>query len=328
MTSSFKLGQSVRIFFQTANVNNLLKSSVVKLKCKIQIQGVFLQDRKLLMVTFPKAKINIGLRITRKRDDGFHDIETLFYPLPVCDALEFVVSDSNQKNDVLNVTGIATGCRPEDNLVMKAVSLLRESYEFPFLKIHLHKVIPAGAGLGGGSSDAAYILRGINRCFGLNLECDKLRSFALKLGSDCPFFIEATPAYGLGRGEILVPGGRNILSNNYIILLNPGIHVNTGDAYKNCTPVKPEETLSELIENLSPEKWRNRIVNNFEDYVIDRHPLIGILKEELYRSGAIFSLMSGSGSSVYGIYKSKTPVPEKLKEYLVWQGFLNPGQFR
>lgn len=280
------------------------------------------------MVTFPKAKINIGLRITGKRDDGFHDIETLFYPLPLCDALEFVASDNNQKSDILNVTGIATACRPEDNLVIKAVSILRESYEFPFLNIHLHKAIPTGAGLGGGSSDAAYILRGINRWFGLNLDCDKLRSIALKLGSDSPFFIEATPAFGLGRGEILVPCGRDIFSNNYMILLNPGIHVNTGDAYKNCTPASPEHNLSELFDNLPVEKWRNRIVNDFEDYVIGRHPLIGILKEELYRSGALFSLMSGSGSSVYGIFKNKTPVPKNLKEYLVWQGFLQPGQVR
>ncbi|HUX96727.1 MAG TPA: 4-(cytidine 5'-diphospho)-2-C-methyl-D-erythritol kinase [Bacteroidales bacterium] len=280
------------------------------------------------MVTFPKAKINIGLRITGKRDDGFHNIETLFCPIPLCDALEFVVADDKQNSDILVVTGIETGGRPEDNLVMKAVSMLRESYTFPFLKIHLHKAIPAGAGLGGGSSDAAYILNGINKCYGLNLDSKKLKYIALELGSDCPFFIKATPAYGTGRGEILVTYGEQIFNNHYMILLNPGIHVNTGDAYKNCTPASPVHLLSELIENLPADKWKNVIVNDFEDYVFSRHPLVGMLKEELYRSGAIFSLMSGSGSSVYGIYKNKHSVPEKLKEYLVWQGFLHPIQVR
>ena len=280
------------------------------------------------MVVFPKAKINIGLRITRKRDDGFHDIETLFYPITLCDALEFVVSDKKQDKDMLVLTGIETGGIPEDNLVLKAVSMLRESYNFPFLKIHLHKAIPVGAGLGGGSSDAAYILNGINRIFRLDLDCDQLRSIALRLGSDCPFFIEAKPSYGMGRGEILVPSSQQIFGNQYMILLNPGIHVNTGDAYKNCFPAGTIHPLPELIENLPVEKWKDVIINDFEDYVIGLYPLIGVLKDELYRSGALFSLMSGSGSSVYGIFKNRPNIPEKLKEYLIWQGYIKPNQVR
>jgi 4-diphosphocytidyl-2-C-methyl-D-erythritol kinase len=274
------------------------------------------------MITFPRAKINIGLRITGKRQDGFHNIETIFCPLPLCDALEFVVSGDQKNGDFLTVTGIQTYSRPDDNLVMKAVKKLREDFSFPFLKIHLHKAIPVGAGLGGGSSDAAFILKGINRCYGLNLNNNQLKALALELGSDCPFFIDCTPAYAKGRGEILVPCEKQLLKNHYMILLNPGIGVNTGEAYKNCIPAEPSESLHTLIENLPPEKWKEVIRNDFEEYVFSRHPEIGMLKEELYNSGAVFSLMSGSGSSVYGIFKLKQTIREKLKKYVIWQGFL------
>lgn len=274
------------------------------------------------MVTFPRAKINIGLRITEKRQDGFHNIETLFYPLPFCDALEFVVAENQENGDLLTVTGLETGGNPEDNLVMKAVKKLRENYSFPYLEMHLHKGIPAGAGLGGGSSDAAYILKGINRCYALNLDNDMLRSIALELGSDCPFFIDAVPAFATGRGEKLVSCEKQVLSNYYIVLLNPGINVNTREAYQNCSPEMPEQQLSDIIYNYPPEKWKDLIINDFEDYAFSRFPLIGILKQELYKSGAIFSLMSGSGSSVYGIYNGRHPLPEKLKKHIIWQGLL------
>ena len=281
---------------------------------------VFLQ-KKYRMVTFPRAKINIGLRITGKRPDGFHDIETLFCPLPLSDALEFVVAEDQKKGDILAVTGIDIPGEPRDNIVMEAVRKLREKHSFPALKIHLHKAIPAGAGLGGGSSDAAFLLKGINRCYGLKLDDDRLKELALELGSDCPFFIDCTPAYASGRGEILDPFEKQPLKNHYIILLNPGIIVNTKEAYQNCNPSKPESSLKKMID-LPVDKWKENIFNDFEGYVFDKHPIIKALKEELYRTGAIFSLMSGSGSSVFGIFTKRTQIPDKLQEYIIWQGAL------
>ncbi len=281
------------------------------------------------MVTFPRAKINIGLRITEKRQDGFHNIETMFFPIPLCDALEFVQSENQNKGDILTVTGLDTGGTPEANLVMKAVRRLRETSSFPYLKIHLHKAIPSGAGLGGGSSDAAFILKGINRCYSLKLDNNQLRSIALELGSDCPFFIDAVPALAKGRGEILESLNEQILNDHYMILVNPGINVNTREAYQNCLPAIPAQSLSWIIENYAPEKWKDIIINDFEDYAFNRFPLIGKLKEEMYRSGAIFSLMSGSGSSVYAIFRNRHAIPEKLKGYVIWQGYLqHPIQAR
>jgi len=273
------------------------------------------------MITFPRAKINIGLRITEKRPDGFHNIETFFCPVPFCDALEFVLSGDQDNGDELVITGIKPGCSTEENLVMKAVRKLRERYHFPYLKIHLHKAIPAGAGLGGGSSDAAFILKGINRCYGLKLGSNELKEFALELGSDCPFFIDCLPSYATGRGEILVPCEKQLLTDHYLVILNPGVGVDTREAYQNCHPAKPSASLPELI-NLPAGEWRGKIFNDFEEYAFGRHPLIGMLKEELYRAGAFFSLMSGSGSSVYGIFRNKQSLPAKLNEYVVWKGFL------
>lgn len=273
------------------------------------------------MITFPGAKINIGLRITGKRPDGFHNIETLFFPVPLCDALEFVIAEDQKKGDILTVTGIATGGEPQENLVIKAVKKLREKHSFPALKMHLHKAIPAGAGLGGGSSDAAFILKGINRRFGLKLHADTLKEVALELGSDCPFFIDCTPAYATGRGEILVPCEKQILKNLYMILLYPGSGVDTRDAYQLCRPAEPPKSLLTYIE-MSYDTWKENITNDFEEYAFGLHPRIRMLKEELYRAGALFSLMSGSGSSVFGIFTIRPQIPGKLKEFVIWQGIV------
>ena len=272
------------------------------------------------MIVFPKAKINLGLRITGKRPDGYHDIETLFYPVMLCDALEFVVSSESHNKDKLIVTGINTGSDPEDNLVLKTVRKLREKYKFPRLKIHLHKVIPVGAGLGGGSSDAAYFLKAINKCFGLNIDEKKLKEIALELGSDCPFFIDRNPAFALGRGEELKPINP-VLTGYYILLLNPGIVINTREAYQNCSPEQPSFSLLKLIDRPLTE-WKKLILNDFEDYAFKKFPLIGEIKNKLYSSGAIFSSMSGSGSSVYGIFHKKSSVPDTLKDYVIYDGIM------
>jgi 4-diphosphocytidyl-2-C-methyl-D-erythritol kinase len=270
------------------------------------------------MIVFPNAKINVGLRITGKRSDGYHNIETIFYPVRLSDALEFVISDQTVKNDVIKVTGIDSESLPDENLVLKTIIKLREKYSFPFLKIHLHKAIPVGAGLGGGSSDATCILKVINKQFGLSIDNGNLKATALELGSDCPFFIDCIPSLATGRGEILTPV-KPVLSGYYIVLINPGIGISTREAYQNCRFRTALTSLSQLIER-PVDEWKDFIVNEFEDFAFKKYPIIGDIKKDLYQSNAIFSLMSGSGSSVYGIFSEKPKLDKKLTEFVIWEG--------
>lgn len=272
------------------------------------------------MITFPKAKINLGLRITAKRQDGYHDIETVFYPICLSDALEFVVADGKADRDEIAVTGFNIAANFENNLVIKAIRRLREDYFVPFLKIHLHKAIPSGAGLGGGSSDAAFMLKAISRHFCFSIAENKINTIALELGSDCPFFINPVPSYATGKGEIL-RSVEPVLKGYYIVLLNPGFSISTIEAYLNCHPAEPEVSLEKLI-TLPPGKWKNMIINDFEDYAINLCPQIGNLKNTLYKSGAVYSAMSGSGSAVYGIFAGRPEIPVKLKDYLIYEGVM------
>jgi 4-diphosphocytidyl-2-C-methyl-D-erythritol kinase len=272
------------------------------------------------MLVFPKAKINLGLRITGKRPDGYHDIETVFYPVSLCDALELVEDSKESDKDTLILTGYKLPGKPEDNFVLRAVSKLRETYPIPYLRIHLHKNIPAGAGLGGGSSDAACTLRTINRTFGLSMSVDELKIIAAGLGSDCPFFIDCKPAFASGKGEILKPLN-NVLAGFYAVLVNPGIIIGTKEAYDNCMPSMPEISLTDLISRPVSE-WKELIVNDFEKTVFISHPQIKTIKNALYDSGAIYSSMSGSGSTVYGIFSEKPVIPEKIEQYVIFDGWL------
>ncbi len=272
------------------------------------------------MISFPKAKINLGLRITGKRQDGYHNIESIFYPVNLCDALEFVVAPDNQHYDKLTLTGLKTGGTPDENLVMKGVLLMRERYRFPVLKIHLHKAIPAGAGLGGGSSDAAGIVREINNYFSLSIADERLKAIALELGSDCPFFIDNIPSLAKGRGELLEYLD-TFLTGYYILLINPGTGISTKEAYKHCRHGPPSDDLRHLV-NGPVEEWKNVIINDFEEYVFGKYPIIGDFKKGLYESGAVYSSMSGSGSTVYGIFAEKPQVPEKLKDFVIYEGKL------
>jgi 4-diphosphocytidyl-2-C-methyl-D-erythritol kinase len=198
---------------------------------------------------------------------------------------------------------------------------MRERSSFPWLRIHLHKAIPHGAGLGGGSSDAACLVKSVNRHFSLAIGDEELSAIALSVGSDCPFFIDSRPAYATGRGEILRPVDP-ILSGYYLVLLNPGVAINTGEAYRNCTPRKPEQSLLEIAGLEIPE-WKDHILNDFEDFAFRKHPVIRKIKEELYESGALFSLMSGSGSSVFGIFGSKPAVlPSSIRRMVIWEGIM------
>lgn len=272
------------------------------------------------MIIFPRAKINIGLRITEKRKDGFHEIRTIFYPVCLRDALEFVVPAKKIEKDVITVTGLMSDLPMEDNLVIKALNKLRIRANIPFLKIHLHKAIPAGAGLGGGSSDAANFLRLLVRYFNLKVSNEELFEIALSLGSDCPFFIESVPAYAEGRGEILSPL-TPLKEDLYLVLANPGIAVNTAEAYRECKPYKSDESLKDYYSR-DIKKWKSLIVNDFEKSVFIRYPQIGSLKEEMFRMGAVYSSMSGSGSTVYGIFGEKPRIPETLRKMVIYSGIL------
>jgi 4-diphosphocytidyl-2-C-methyl-D-erythritol kinase len=272
------------------------------------------------MLIFPRAKINLGLIVSGKRPDGYHDIETVFYQLNFCDALEIVKGGANTDSDVLTVTGIDIHCRNNDNLVLKAVNILRENYHFPFLRIHLHKVIPSGAGLGGGSSDAAGTLNILNRLFDFSIDAKELKSYALTIGSDCPFFIDGKPALATGRGEIFKPV-ENVLQGLKIILLNPGIHIDTREAYEECLPSAGWTHLDNILSRPLND-WKELMRNDFEKSVFAKYPLIEYVKQKLYESGALFSSMSGSGSSVYGIFRDEPSLPDDLKDYVIFKGDL------
>jgi 4-diphosphocytidyl-2-C-methyl-D-erythritol kinase len=250
------------------------------------------------MVVFPNCKINLGLNILKKRADGFHDLETVFFPIPWEDALEIVPSDDKT---TIHVSGIATGPEKE-NLVLKAYYLLKNDYpEMPPVQIFLHKAIPPGAGLGGGSSDAAFALQSLSRKFNLSLTGQQLTEYALQLGSDCPFFLMNFPCLATGRGENLEKISLS-LSGKKIVLINPGIHVSTREAFNEIQPAIPRESLAGIIRKPIVE-WKNSLVNDFENTIFSRFPEIESIKKEFYRQGALFASMSGSGSTVYGIFE-------------------------
>ncbi len=279
--------------------------------------GIFALNT-IAMLVFPKAKINLGLNIIERRSDGFHDIETLFYPVSLFDALEVVQGAGGQNSDILTITGTHVPGETDQNIVLKAAEKIRHEFGIPHLKIHLHKNIPVGAGLGGGSSDGAFMLKTLNRLFGLGLSCDDLKPIAAGLGSDSPFFIDCLPAFASGRGEILKPSAE-ILDGFHGVLINPGIEVKTKDAYAGCIPSVPAERLEALL--LRPvEEWKDTIVNDFERTIFPVYPEIRDIKETLYDCGALYSSMSGSGSTVYGIFRNKPVLPDYVMKDVIFNG--------
>lgn len=258
------------------------------------------------MIGFPNAKINIGLNITEKRTDGFHNLETVFVPVGWCDALEFVVAPELQ----FSSSGIPIAGDPESNLVMKAYRLLQKEFPLPPLRIHLHKEIPFGAGLGGGSADAAFMLSMLNRQFGLNLSTEQLEGYAAQLGSDCAFFIRNTPAFATGKGEIMEPL-RPALNGWVILIVKPPVEVPTVKAFQWVVPQIPSQSLTTLLQ-LPVQQWKGQVVNQFESSVFQHYPEIGELKERLYEMGAVYASMSGSGSCVFGLFQQQFPGHESL----------------
>lgn len=292
------------------------------------------------MLVFPNCKINIGLNIIGRRNDGYHDLETIFYPVyKLQDAIEilpqavstpsttnkesgttdasanssidsqFTIHDSRLINH--HFSGLPIQGDAQSNLCFKAYHLLKKDFpDLPPIDLCLHKTIPMGAGLGGGSADGAFTLQLLNQKFHLKLLTSQLLDYALYLGSDCPFFILNKPCFGWGRGEMLEMIQLN-LSGYAIILIHPGIHVSTAQAFAGITPKYPVYSLQESI--LQPiEVWRDNVINDFEITVFKQHPLLHQIKNRLYETGAIYASMSGSGSTIYGIFKAGQLPEEKL----------------
>lgn len=249
------------------------------------------------MIQFPNAKINLGLNIIRKRVDGFHDLETVFYPIALFDTLEFIESN----NLKFEMSGISIPGNMDDNIILKAYHLLKKDFpQLPNINIHLLKNIPTGAGLGGGSADATFMLMALNKHFHLEITKQKMVEYAAQLGSDCPFFIHNQPCKAAGRGEVLDIIHLD-LSAYQFVLVNPKIHVNTGWAFSQLTPHQPTKSSFKIIQQ-SIETWKEELVNDFEKPIFEAHPILSEIKNKLYQSGAIYASMSGSGSTIFGVF--------------------------
>ena len=268
------------------------------------------------MITFPCAKINLGLNIVEKRTDGYHNLETVFYPIPLYDALEIKHMGEEFPSLVdcdLKVTGNIVDCNEADNLVIKAYNLLAKDYKLPRVHAHLFKYIPSQAGLGGGSSDAAYMIRLLDERFRLNIGKAEMERYAAKLGADCAFFISSEPVFATGIGNVFSPikGIRETLKGYYITIIKPNVAVSTKEAYANIIPHKPKMCCRDIIKK-PIETWRDLLVNDFEESVFKLHPEVENIKNKLYEQGAIYAAMSGSGSSLFAIFKAE---PQHLDNY-------------
>ncbi|MBI9055190.1 MAG: 4-(cytidine 5'-diphospho)-2-C-methyl-D-erythritol kinase [Bacteroidales bacterium] len=270
------------------------------------------------MINFPNAKINIGLNITEKRPDGFHNIETIFYPIGLSDILE--INHSTNGFQYLNSGLTVEDGKLKNNLCYKAFEILKKDFPIPDINLHLHKIIPFGSGLGGGSSDASFTLKMLNLLFKLNLTNSDLVKYAEQIGSDCAIFIENKTAFATERGNILNPLNIN-LSGMTFVLIHPGIHVNTGLAYSKSNPRIPKKKLTELIKE-PIENWKSTIFNDFEEIIFHDHPEIKEIKDQLYNLGAVYASMSGSGSSVYGLFKNNIDINNVFDTYYTWKEIL------
>ncbi len=261
------------------------------------------------MIVFPNAKINIGLDITARRPDGFHNIETVFYPVQLCDCLEFV--ENHQEVDRFETSGIAIPSDGKPNLVQKAVTKVREKYDVPPIDIHLLKHIPSGAGLGGGSADAAFMIKALDEYFKLGMNNDLKLSMAATLGSDCAFFIKNTPSFATGRGEVFDEIA--LKSDLNIVLVKPDVSISTPYAYSRVKPQTPQHSLRESV--LKPvSQWRQLIKNDFEQFLFPEISQLATIKQLLYDSGAVYASMTGSGSAFFGIFDQEPVLHPELEK--------------
>ena len=264
------------------------------------------------MIVFPNVKINIGLNIVGKRPDGYHNLETVFYPVPLTEALEVVTPDvpldvdANACGYTFSQYGEPVAGNPADNLVIKALNLLKKDFNIPEIKISLLKKLPMGAGLGGGSSDGAFMLLLLNQMFNLNLSDEQLVAYAAKLGADCPFFTVNKPVYATGIGEVMEPVDLD-LGGFTLVIVKPDVFVSTKEAFGGI-PVKPTATPVRDLVARPVEEWRNCIFNDFEQTIFPLHPEIARVKDELYKAGAAYAAMTGSGASVFGLFRNEPPL--------------------
>lgn len=269
------------------------------------------------MIAFPNAKINLGLNIISRREDGYHNLSSCFLPVAWKDALEIIPATSLQfQSSGLDIPG-----GTESNLCVKAYELLKAEYDIPPVHMHLHKVLPMGAGLGGGSSDGAFALKLLNNQFDLQLPTTQLEAFAKSLGADCPFFIDNKPKLVQGIGEIIQPIEVD-LSDHRIVVVFPGIHVNTRTAFEGIVPKEPDYDLNTVLQQ-PPSKWQGVLTNDFEENVFAAHPEIREIKERLLNLGAEYASMTGTGSAVYGIFRKKSDLEaskESFENFLIWVG--------
>lgn len=264
------------------------------------------------MLAFANAKINLGLNVTEKRPDGYHNLETVFYPARIVDVIEI----TDAAKTTCQIRGIDIPGETADNLCLKTYHLLKKDFDLPPVQITLLKNIPVGAGLGGGSADAAFLIKLLNDKFNLELSIEKMEDYARVLGADCAFFIQNKAAYADGRGDQF--SLLNIdLSSYYLVLVKPPVHVSTADAFGGLKPALPQQNLRELIK-LPVSEWKDHLKNDFEETIFLKYPQISKIKEELYHAGATFALMSGSGSSVFAIFDHAVALPELEKENRVF----------
>ena len=270
------------------------------------------------MILFPTAKLNLGLQIIAKRTDGYHNLQTVFYQFPLKDVLE-IVEDSTLDDGMCVFKSTGLPIPGGENLCVRAYKLLNAKRPLPGVRIYLHKIIPMGAGLGGGSSDAACTLRLLNTLFKLSLSLDALREFALQLGSDCPLFIESEVQYAEGRGEILSKINLN-LKGMYLLVINPNVHISTAEAFANIKPIVAPSCKIILEQEL--RSWKLDLVNDFEASIFPAYPELKVIKDKLYSLGADYAAMSGSGSTLFGLFSNEIPITDWNEDYFVWQSCL------
>lgn len=270
------------------------------------------------MLVFPNAKLNLGLYVTSVRPDGFRNLESVFVPLPWCDALEVLPAAET----TLTLTGIPIPGDPATNLCRRAYELLKADFNLPPVQMHLHKVVPIGAGLGGGSADAAFMLRALSELFSLELAAEKLETYARQLGSDCAFFIQNKPVFAYEKGDVFEPISLN-LPGVACKVIYPGLHISTAEAYARVQPRPPRYALRTALAQ-PMETWRDTVSNDFEVALTPHYPVLGELKQALYAAGAVYASLSGSGSAVYGLFPGMEEPPHVAlpAEHLVWNGKL------
>jgi 4-diphosphocytidyl-2-C-methyl-D-erythritol kinase len=265
------------------------------------------------MIVFPPCKINLGLNILRKRVDGFHDLETVFYPVPFTDVLEAVEVHGAKEKVSLQTYGLSVSGNPNNNLVLKAYHLLDNAYDLPPTEFCLYKNIPMGAGLGGGSADGAYAIRLLNDLYQLNLSIETQLSFASQLGSDCAFFIYDSACKGEGRGEILEPISLT-LNGYYLCLVKPHIHISTAEAFAGIKPKeKSAQELAAYWVQQNIDKWQTNLNNDFEASLFPKYPILAELKETFLQAGAVYAAMSGSGSTIFALFKQAPKLAAKFE---------------